>query len=119
MKKAKSFGNYTDTWFDRLTEVMKKTPSAYWWQKAKARECARLATKLSPSARSLDLIRRQLIAQTWGWAKRMVAHIEAVESNQFHGEFRRKYGPHSQTSELFSMIRQAVNYHSESKSANG
>ena len=99
----KDFSSTTDTWFDDLSDAIGTVGG-------KPAETLRALAEKPPTANTLQQIKA--VAPAFGTiGKKLGQHIDAVLSGKSFGkEFKKQYGPHSQASELVSMIRQAVNY---------
>lgn len=107
-----TFSEYTDTWFDRLADC-KLADSVV----AKLRE-AIAVTPNEPGLRKLRVVVAELPADC---AEPLTAHIDAVLLGKIAEEFAIVFSHSggqplangrevSATGELFSMVRQAVNY---------
>ena len=106
------FNAYTDTWFDKLAIDAQHG--------AKARAKLLKTVRRTPNTANLAQAKIDVaeLPATQGRAA-ILAHIEALQANSFRPEFGRKFhrspmfaGQVSACGELFSMIRQALEYHS-------
>jgi hypothetical protein len=106
------FREHTDTWFDKLA-VERATGER---QRNKLLRTVRRSPVASNLAQAK--IDASALPESQGRTE-ILAHIEALQNNSFRPEFGRKFhrsprfaGQVSACGELFSMLRQALEYHS-------
>jgi hypothetical protein len=68
------------------------------------------AVKAAPTKANLDKVLASAKKTKAAWGKKVVKFIDAMNKGDFNGEFKKLEGPHSQISEFFSHLGQALNY---------
>jgi hypothetical protein len=97
------FSQSSDVWFDKIVDAKpdQKDPEV--------KRLTELVGK-KPTKGTLDSVEKVVSGISAPWAKDVKKHIKKMRSGEFKHEFKKFDGDHSQTSELLSLLGQALRY---------